>query len=247
MPDKLKAIFCWSSGKDSALCLSRVLEEGQFEVCYLLTAVNDTFNRISMHGVREELLDMQAASIGIPLLKVRVSEGTNEEYEERMGSALESVKAEGIGHVIFGDIFLEDLREYRERNLARIGMSAVFPLWKLNTADLIRDFIHRQFMAVICCTNAAYLGEEWLGREIDQEFLASLPENVDPCGENGEYHTFCFAGPIFKEPIGFSPGEKIFRPLGLNHTEDSGQQHGPVTTGFWYVDLVPGRTKKGRP
>lgn len=200
-----------------------------------------------MHGVREELLDMQAASIGIPLLKVRVSEGTNEEYEKRMGSSLEGAKAEGIGHVIFGDIFLEDLREYREKNLARIGMTAVFPLWKLNTADLIRDFIHSQFRAVICCTNDAFLGEEWLGREIDRELLTSLPENVDPCGENGEYHTFCSAGPIFKESISYILGETIFRPLQPNHTEESGQQHGPVTTGFWYVDLVPGRTKKGRP
>jgi len=247
MPDKLKAIFCWSSGKDSALCLSRVLEEGQFEVCYLLTTVNDTFNRISMHGVREELLDMQAASIGIPLLKVRVSEGTNEEYERQMGFTLARVKSEGIAHVIFGDIFLVDLREYREKNLARIGMTAVFPLWKLNTADLIRDFIHRQFMAVICCTNDAFLGEEWLGREIDLGFLASLPKNVDPCGENGEYHTFCFWGPIFKEPLSYLLGETIFRPLELKHAEDSGQQDIPVTRGFWYVDLVPGRTKKRRP
>ncbi|MGA3014617.1 MAG: diphthine--ammonia ligase [Bacteroidales bacterium] len=241
MPDKPKAIFCWSSGKDSALCLSRVLEEGQFEVCYLLTTVNDTFNRISMHGVREELLDLQAASIGIPLLKVRVSEGTNEEYERQMELTLARVKSEGIEHVIFGDIFLEDLREYRERNLAMIGMKAVFPLWKLNTGDLIRAFIDSQFEAIVCCTNDAFLGEDWLGRKIDLSFLSDLPGNVDPCGENGEFHTFCFAGPVFKEPICFSLGERIFRPLELKSVEVSSQQQVPVTRGFWYCDLLPVR------
>ena len=239
MSHRQKAIFCWSSGKDSALCLSRVLEEGIYDVCYLLTTINGRFKRISMHGVREELLDLQATSIGISLLKVWVTEGTNEEYERQMGLALESVKSEGIDYVIFGDIFLEDLREYREKNLARIGMKAVFPLWKLNTGDLIRDFIDRRFGAVICCTNDAFLGEEWLGRKIDQSFISDLPANVDPCGENGEYHTFCFAGPVFKEPISFSLGKKIFQPLELKNAEDSSKQHIPVTTGFWYCDLLP--------
>jgi len=186
MSEKPKAIFSWSGGKDSSYCLHKVLSENLFDVKYLLTTLNDTFKRISMHGVREELLDKQSESIGIPLLKVSVTEGTNDEYEQQMEAALLKVKSEGIHHVIFGDIFLEDLRAYRENNLAKIEMKGVFPLWKMDTTVLIQDFIRQQFKTVICCTNDAHLGEEWAGREIDNTFIDQLPASVDPCGDHGD-------------------------------------------------------------
>ncbi|HMI64900.1 MAG TPA: diphthine--ammonia ligase [Cyclobacteriaceae bacterium] len=235
--DKAKAVFCWSGGKDSSYCLHKVLTEKLFDVKYLLTTVNDEFKRISMHGVREELLDIQAEAIGIPLLKVRVKEGTNEEYEEQMETAFLKAKSEGIDNVIFGDIFLEDLRVYRERNLAKVGMKGIFPLWKMDTATLLNDFISRQFRTVICCTNDGYLGREWAGREIDKSFMEQLPVGVDPCGENGEYHTFCYDGPLFKKKIGFTVGEKVYKALEVK--TDNVPPSKVMTKGFWFCDLVP--------
>jgi uncharacterized protein (TIGR00290 family) len=234
-----KAIFCWSGGKDSSYCLYKVLSEKLFDVKYLLTTVNDKFKRISMHGVREELLDNQAESINIPLLKVRVSEGTNNEYEKHMETVLLKAKSEGIYNVIYGDIFLEDLRVYRENNLEKVGMKGVFPLWKTDTTILINDFISRQFKAIICCTNDGYLEEEWLGREIDKSFIEQLPTIVDPCGENGEYHTFCYDAPFFKKKIDFTIGEKVYKPLEIK-TEDGCILPINITTkGFWFCDLLP--------
>jgi len=233
-----KAIFCWSGGKDSAYCLHKVLTEKLFDVTYLLTTVNANFKRISMHGVREELLDKQAASIGIPLLKVRVTEGTNNEYEKLMETVLLKAKSEGIIDVIFGDIFLEDLRAYRENNLAKVGMRGIFPLWKIDTSYIINDFINQKFKTVICCTNDGYLGEEWVGRHIEKSFIEKLPARVDPCGENGEYHTFCYDGPLFKKKIEFIIGEKVYKALEIN-TEDVATPPNITTNGFWYCDLLP--------
>jgi uncharacterized protein (TIGR00290 family) len=232
-----KAIFCWSGGKDSAYCLYKVLSDSEYEVKYLLTTVNEEFKRVSMHGVREELLEMQAASLEIPLLKVKVREGSNSEYENKMEDILLKAKSEGIEHVIFGDIFLEDLRKYRENNLSKVGMKAVFPIWNINTAYMINDFVAKKFRTVICCTNDAYLGKDWTGTEIDGSFLSRLPLDTDPCGENGEYHTFCFDGPPFKQKINFRIGEKVFKPLEIR-TTDTAQGLRP-TTGFWFCDLLP--------
>ncbi|MBC8314815.1 MAG: diphthine--ammonia ligase [Bacteroidetes bacterium] len=234
-----KAIFCWSGGKDSAYCLHKVLTEKLFDVKYLLTTVNDKFNRISMHGVREELLDTQAGSIGIPLLKVSVIEGTNNEYEKQMETVLLKAKSEGINHVIFGDIFLEDLRVYRENNLAKIGMKGHFPLWKMDTKDLINDFIGQQFKTVTCCTNDGYLGEDWLGRDIDKSFIEELPANVDPSGENGEYHTFCYDGPLFKNKISFTVGERVYKPLEIKPDSVCSLPASGTTNGFWFCELLP--------
>jgi uncharacterized protein (TIGR00290 family) len=232
--EKTKAIFCWSGGKDSAYALYQIILENRYDVTYLLTTVNKTFQRISMHGVRETLLQAQAEALGFPLLKVEVEEGSNAEYERQMEAVLLKAKAEGIGHVIFGDIFLEDLRAYREANLAKVDMVAVFPLWKRPTIELVRDFINQKFRTVLCCTNDAYLGEEWVGREIDESFLKELPATVDPCGENGEYHTFCFDGPVFRKSISFQRGETVYKPLEVKTTE---AYDGPVTKGFWFIDL----------
>ena len=231
------AIFCWSGGKDSALCLHKIIQEGEFDIKYLLTTVNEQYKRISMHGVREELLEEQAQSIGIPLIKIYVNEGTNAEYERKMEDTLLQLKKQGIQHVVFGDIFLEDLRRYRENNLAKVKMTGVFPLWKKDTTQLLKEFIAFKFKTIICCTNDAFLGEDWVGKYIDEKFLASLPDNVDACGENGEYHTFCFDGPVFKSPIKIKAGEKIYKPLEIKTTDDCGLPQGK-TKGFWFCELT---------
>lgn len=237
------AVFCWSGGKDSALCLYKIFQQKEFKVNYLLTTVNEQFKRISMHGVREELLDEQCKQIGIPLVKVFVSEGTNSEYEKKMEETLLKFKAEGINHIIFGDIFLEDLKKYREDNLAKVGMKGVFPLWKQDTKLLLKEFLSIGFKTITCCTNDAYLGKEWVGKIIDEKFLNELPKNVDACGENGEFHTFCFDGPIFKNPIQIKVGEKIFKPLEIKVKDDKEKSNHPSfsssqTQGFWFCDLT---------
>lgn len=229
---KKEAIFCWSGGKDSALALYKVLKENKYEVVALLTTLNLEYRRISMHGVREDLLDKQASAIGIPLIKMYVKEGTNEEYEKKMEQLLLKYKAQGITTVIFGDIFLEDLRSYRENNLAKVGIKAEFPLWKKDTKELINEFLLLGFKTITCCVNDVFLGKDKVGVEIDKNFIDSLPLNIDPCGENGEYHTFCFDGPLFKNKIEFTVGEKIYKPLQINTNDNS-----EITKGFWFVNL----------
>jgi len=241
-----KVVFCWSGGKDSALALHRVLADGRYEVVTLLTTCNEHFRRVSMHGVRLELLDAQAAAVGLPLEKVFVSQrSSNEEYEQRMGQRMRALGAQGVTGCVFGDIFLEDLRKWRESNLARIGLSGIFPIWKVDSRELIREFISLGFGSVICCVNDAWLGETSVGRTLDEEFVSSLPAEVDPCGENGEYHSFAFAGPIFRRPVRYSVGEKIYRPIEETHPS-SGPPAGPCplpaarrTRGFWFCDLLP--------
>lgn len=235
----MKAIFCWSGGKDSSLALYKVQQQQEYDVIYLLTTLNENHKRISMHGVREKLLDAQANSLGIPLLKVWTKEGTNQEYESQMERTLLKVKAEGITHVIFGDIFLEDLRAYREDNLHKVGLHAVFPLWKQNTSMLIHEFITLGFKTITCCVNDQYLGEEWVGREIDEQFVNELPVSIDTCGENGEYHTFCYAGPLFNKQIEFEKGEVIYRPLELKTQDACTLPAAPLTKGFWFCELLP--------
>ena len=240
-----KIVFCWSGGKDSALALNRILHDDRYEVVSLLTTCNEYFQRVSMHGVRVELLDLQAAAIGLPLEKVFVSErSSNVEYEQRMSQCLLAHKSNGVVACAFGDIFLEDLRTWREANLASIGMKGVFPIWKTDTHDLIGEFFDLKFGTVICCVNDAYLGEDAVGRLIDQEFIASLPPEVDPCGENGEFHSFAFAGPVFKDPIPFTVGEKVYRPLEVTPLDDASSSYvAPPgvrpTKGFWFCDLLP--------
>ena len=236
--NKTKALFAWSGGKDSSYALHQILLEGKYEVLYLLTTLNHEFKRISMHGVREELLDLQSDSIGIPQLKVWLYEASYESYEKQMEEMLLKAKSEGIETVIFGDIFLEDLKLYRENNLAKVGMKAVFPLWKKDTSVLIHDFIKDGFKTITCCVNDAFFNEDWVGKEIDECFIKDLPSTVDPCGENGEYHTFCYEGPIFKKKINFQLGEKIYKPLAIEKDESCGvdAKENP-TKGFWYCEL----------
>ncbi|MCE3229078.1 MAG: ATP-binding protein [Bacteroidetes bacterium] len=192
-----------------------------------------------MHGVRTELLDLQAQNIGLPLVKMMIPENpTMQDYEKVMSETLSVFKEKGITHSVFGDIFLEDLRKYREDKLALAGFTGVFPLWKQPTDELIREFIDLGFKTVITCVNEKYLDKSFAGRIIDYDFLNDLPENVDPCGENGEFHTFVFEGPIFKNSIAIETGEIIYRKYN-SPSNNTDACNDPYETGFWYCDLLP--------
>lgn len=234
---KPKALFNWSSGKDSSLALYKILQEDRYEVSTLLTSINQEFQRISMHGVHVSLLEQQASALGIPLVKMELPKAPSmEEYQEIMSKTVTEIKAQGITYSIFGDIFLEDLRKYREEQLNTIGMKAVFPLWKQNTSDLIHEFLDLGFKTIVTCVNGTYLDKSFAGRVIDQQFLDDLPENVDPCGENGEFHTFTFDGPIFKNPVRFDIGETVKKTYPKPKTE-VGEEDGEYI--FWFCDLLP--------
>lgn len=241
-----KALMNWSGGKDSALTLYKLQQSQDFEIACLLTNISEKYQRISMHGVRSELLGMQAKSIGIPLVKMVIPDMPSMEvYEQTMRETLSELKKEGITASIFGDIFLEDLRTYRENKLAELALNGVFPLWKLPTDRLIREFLELGFKTITTCVNEKYLDKSFVGRVIDEGFLNDLPANVDPCGENGEFHTFVYDGPIFSEPIEFEIGEKVLRKYEAPKTEDDSDQcfsektEDPSNYAFWYCDLIP--------
>jgi uncharacterized protein (TIGR00290 family) len=245
---KAKAIFNWSGGKDSALCLYYILKEKKYEVLCLLTSINEGHNRISMHGVRTSLLEEQTKSIGLPLTKMMMPEmPTMEAYEESMHTTLIALKQQGAEVSIFGDIFLADLRKYREDKLDDISLKGVFPLWKKNTRKLMDEFIALGFKTIVVCVNEKFLDKSFVGRIIDQQFLADLPPSVDPCGENGEFHTFVFDGPIFKNAIAFELGEVVYRKYEKPTATTKGNSYNcdaqedetsPFDTGFWYLDLL---------
>jgi uncharacterized protein (TIGR00290 family) len=215
-------LFCWSGGKDSAMALHALQSARENRVTALLTTVTEGYDRISMHGVRRALLERQAESIGLPLHKVLIPpQCVNATYEARMREALEEYLAKDVRRVAFGDIFLEDLRVYREKNLAQVGMTALFPIWKRDTRELAGDFIRLGFRAVAVCVDPRVLDPSFAGRVLDDSFFADLPPGIDPCGENGEFHTFVFEGPIFHAPIHFLIGEKVTRD------------------GFCFCDLLP--------
>lgn len=227
-------VFNWSGGKDSALALYRVQNDPAYQVKTLLTTVNKENDRVVMHGVRERLLEQQAISAGIVLRKVQLSPHPDTtEYERQMSSALNSLKQQGITHSIFGDIFLEDLRKYREEKLKAAGFESVFPLWKEDTASLMKEFIGLGFKTIVVCVNEAFLDKSFAGRVVDESFLEDLPPEVDPCGENGEFHTFVYEGPVFKAPVQFRKGEITYK------TYPSPQKGGPSRTGFYFCDLIP--------
>ena len=233
--NKKKAIFSWSGGKDSTLCLHTVLQQKEYEVCYLLSSINGNNNRVSLHGIHQSLIEAQAESIGVPLKIIYVFEGNNSEYEQKMEEMLLQLKTDGIDTVIFGDIFLEDLRKYREDNLAKLNMNAVFPLWKKNTSHLVQRFIALGYKTITCCVNDAYLTKEYVGKIIDRKFIREIPKDVDPCGENGEYHTFCFEGELFKKAINIEIKEIIYKDLDVKYQVPDKNQK--TTKGFWYSEI----------
>jgi uncharacterized protein (TIGR00290 family) len=208
----LPVVFCWSGGKDSAMALQAMLRTPEYKVVGLLTTVTEGFERISMHGVRRELLLAQAEAIGLPMEEVRIPpQCPNAIYETRMAETMQPLRDRGIRHVAFGDIFLRDLRAYREENLARIGMEAIFPLWDIDTRELAARFVREGFRAVTVCVDPKKLDRSFAGRELDEAFFDELPAGVDPCGENGEFHTFVFDGPIFGSAICCRAGEIVER------------------------------------
>ena len=217
-----KLLFCWSGGKDSAMALYEIKKNHEYEVVSLLTTITEDYDRISMHGVRRLLVEQQARSLDIPLHKVFIPKScSNEEYGAKMSEALIKFKQDGVEAVAFGDIFLEEVRKYREDNLAQLNMKGVFPIWGRNSAELVRSFISLGFKAVVSCINTKVLDKKFLGRQLDEDFINELPPDIDPCGENGEFHTFVYDGPIFKQEIGYNRGESVLR--------DS----------FYFCDLIP--------
>ncbi|GHN00948.1 hypothetical protein WSM22_24370 [Cytophagales bacterium WSM2-2] len=224
-----KTYFNWSTGKDSALALYHLLQNKSYRVKHLVTAVNAFHNRVTMHGVRRELLVKQFESIGIPFSTVELPEmPSNVVYEKKMDESINRLKLDGFECAGFGDIFLEDLKAYRETQLKKHGIAAIFPLWKRDTRELIDEFLSLGFKAIVVCVNAKLLDRSFAGRMIDHSFVKELPDNVDPCGENGEFHTFCFDGPVFKTAIDFNLGEVVYKEYNS-------------ASGFWFCDLLPGK------
>ena len=217
-----KALVAWSSGKDSAWALHAARRAGEFDIVGALTTVTDEFERVSMHGVREELLRAQLAAAGLPAIVVRIPYPCpNEIYEREMGKATAEAKARGVTHIIFGDLYLEDVRAYRERQLAGTGITPVFPLWGLPTRQLARDMIDGGVEAHLAVVDLKKLAAAFAGRSFDADLLGALPAGSDPCGENGEFHTFVSAGPMLTHKIAVKVGETVERD------------------GFAFADLLP--------
>jgi uncharacterized protein (TIGR00290 family) len=205
-------LFSWSGGKDSAMALHSLRQNPGFEVIALLTTVTEGYERISMHGVRRELLHRQAESIGLPVEEVCIPQQcVNPEYEARMAEAVLRFRDRGVRHVGFGDIFLEDLRAYREQKLVGADMTAIFPIWKVDTRELAARFLRDKFRAITVCIDPRKLDASFAGRELDASFFRDLPAGVDPCGENGEFHTYVFDGPIFRSPVHVQVGAVVER------------------------------------
>ena len=230
-----RAYFNWSGGKDSALALWKVLKGKEFKVEYLLTSMNSFHDRVSMHGVRRNLLEAQACSLNISLTTIELPEEPSmTEYETALIDKVNWIKEQGITHSIFGDIFLEDLKIYREQKLQSVGIQCVFPIWKRDTKDLIREFLAEGFKAIVVCINEKFLDKSFCGRMIDENFLNDLPSTVDACGENGEFHSFVYDGPVFKYPIPFVKGEIVYKeykaPENIDDISDPGKE-------LWFLFL----------
>jgi uncharacterized protein (TIGR00290 family) len=207
-----RVLVGWSGGKDSAMALYEITKNENIDVAALLTTVTEGYNRISMHGVRRQLLVQQANSLGYPLREIPIpQECTNEIYESRMREALETYRKEGVSAAVFGDLFLEEIRAYREERMSRAGMRCLFPVWGRPTNLLAGEFLDLGFRAVVVCVDTNSIHADFAGREYDRDFLNDLPAGADPCGENGEFHTFVYDGPIFSRPVRACRGEKVLR------------------------------------
>jgi uncharacterized protein (TIGR00290 family) len=227
-----KIYLSWSGGKDSALAHWILSQRSDIEVAGWLCTVAASENRVSMHGVKPALIEAQAAAAGVKLKLVSVAANSAAGWEEAMLAALSELKAAGINTIAHGDIFLEDLRNYRDELLRKAGMQGLYPLWKQNTTTLIEIFLQNGFETRLCCVSDEWFTEHDAGRLLDADFVRELPAGVDPCGENGEFHTYCFSGPIFSKSLNVEVGEKVYRALPLQTTDGV---KGPK--GFWYADL----------
>lgn len=235
MTERHKTYFNWSTGKDSAMALYHMMQSDDYQVDRLITTVNAHYNRVSMHGLRRALMEEQAKSLHLPLTTIELPEQPSmEEYTEKMEDAVKQLSNTGYTHTGFGDIFLEDLRAYREQQLNAFNITCCFPLWKRDTRALITEFVSLGFKAIVICVKSELLDASFVGRELDLDFIHDLPDTVDPCGENGEFHTFCYDGPIFNQPIAFTVGETVFKSYPNPDKKASNS-----SLGFWFCDLIP--------
>lgn len=238
---KKRSVFHWSGGKDSAIALHRILQDPNYSIDCLLTTINRAHERITMHGVRRDLLEAQVAEMDIPLEILELPEQPEmDEYNRLLGNKMNELKKRDITHAIFGDIFLKDLKSYRENLMQQLGFETVFPIWGEDTTNLIHQFMDDGFKAITVCVKDDSLGKEFAGRVIDKDFLKELPHQVDPCGENGEFHTFVYDGPIFSSPIPFKKGDIVYREYD-SPSQSGGDVHQPENSkiGFWFCDLLP--------
>ncbi|WP_019038289.1 diphthine--ammonia ligase [Psychroflexus tropicus] len=245
MKDEL--IINWSGGKDSALMLYKILQSKKFKHLKLLTNTSETHQRITMHGVNIKMLEAQARSLGLPLEILKLPDApTMNDYETITTSAYKKLKSNGATTVASGDIFLEDLKQYKEKQVKQLDLKPLFPLWKQSSKDTVLEFLDLGFKAITTCINENLLDQRFVGRVIDREFLSDLPKTVDPCGENGEFHSFVFDGPIFKTPIEFDKGKLFFThyrsPEKDDLESDSDSKYNLNTdqdsVGFWFCDLI---------
>lgn len=226
------AVMNWSGGKDCAMALMRARAAGKYRIASLMTTVSRKYSRISMHGVRVELLEQQVDSLGLPLVKVEMpDEPAMDVYNRIIKNTLIRLARQGITISVYGDIFLEDLRQYREEQMQLIGFGTDFPVWNIPTVSLAKSFIDSGFKAIVVCVDERYLDDRYAGREFNYSFLEALPGDVDPCGENGEFHTFVYDGPMFKKPVSFKKGDTVYRTF--KSPGKPGEQ-----SGFWYCDLM---------
>lgn len=229
---KEKVSISWSGGKDSALSLYEILRSGKYDVVNLHTTFDGELKRVGMHGIPEILIEQQADAIGIPLEKIFLpKDKSNKSYEAVMQQFCESQKAKGISKFIYGDIFLEDLRQYREKQLEKVGLEAVFPIWGQDTYTLAHAFVNYGFKTLICCASSKHFTNSIMGKTIDNHFIENLPAGVDPCGENGEFHTFTYDGPIFKAPLAFNTGGSILKHYDIKSTDQKEK------SGFWFLKV----------
>ena len=236
----MKTFLSWSGGKDSSMCLYKAGQQG-LQINALVTSVNQVHDRISMHGVRRSLLEQQAKALGLPLYTVELPEQPDmQQYEAEISKTWQQLKREQYTKAVFGDIFLEDLKQYREQQLAKEGLEGVFPLWKLDSRDLMNEFIAAGFKAIIVCVNNQMLPQSFFGRLLDENFVRDCPEGVDICGENGEYHSFVFDGPIFNYPVSFTIGETVYREYKAPTDEKDECFTTPrPPAAFSFLDLLP--------
>ncbi len=227
----------WSGGKDSAYALFKIREEAVYDVRYLFTTFDGSSRTMAIHEVPEWLLEQQAQLVGIPLKKCYLFDSNNAAYETALHRVLEPLQQEGIQHIIFGDLFLEDLRSYREELMKRFGMTCVFPLWQMDSRTLLSDFVAKGFKSMICSVNGNFLTADAVEKMIDDEFIKSLPPTVEPCGENGEYHSFCFDGPVFEHAVAFTKGQTLSKSFQLNQT--AGDANNSPAVVIWHMEFLP--------
>jgi uncharacterized protein (TIGR00290 family) len=228
-----KIVLFWSGGKDSAIALQRLKQNPEFEIMALVSTLNIDQRRVSMHGISEEVIDRQVEQLGFPLIKMWVpNQPDNYSYEEAFLKNCAHISELGVEIIAFGDIFLEDLRKYRENLVSKAGMKAYFPLWKNTSIKLQNELSDGGFEAITCCVESDKLGKDWIGKKLDSDFFKNLPLAIDSFGENGEYHTFCFNGSIFRNRVDYKIGEVVFKPLTIKKSK------GVKEAGFFYLDIT---------